>query len=316
MKKYQEYLEKIGVPCRDAYDLPCSSHTFADGGHYRIEISGIERPKVLEAVIDEANKKKVPLHKLICSVMGATLLTKQELREMARIANEYKVEMIMTPGPRPLWDNGKQIATPEGALSGMRLRGSDQLNYYIADIFRCLDAGLRGFLVWDEGALWVLGQMKKDGIIPADTSFKVSIFAGHANAAGAKVLESLGATTFNPVADLSLPQLASIRQASKIPMDIHVQLMDSFGGFNRMWEAPEIARVCAPCYFKIEPGASVTSLYKPWVGDQALADMAREKVKCAEIIMEFMEENAPQLKISGKGASDLAVPKIGEAISK
>lgn len=314
MKKYQEFMEKIGVPCRDAYDIPCSPHTFADGGHYRIEISGIERPKVLEAVIDEAEKRNVPLHKLICTVMGATYLTKQELREMARLAHDYKVELTITPGPRPLWDNGKQIAAPEGALSGMRMRGSDQLNYYLADIFRCLDAGLRGFLVWDEGALWVLGQMKKEGIIPPETSFKVSIFAGHANAAGAKVLESLGATTFNPLADLSLPQLASIRQGSKIPMDVHVQLMDSFGGFNRMWEAPEIARVCAPCYFKLEPGASVTSLYKPWVGDGALADIAREKVKSAEIIMEFMAENAPQLKLSAKGASDLAVPKIGETV--
>ena len=31
----------------------------------------------------------------------------------------------MTPGPRPTWYTGRQIATPEGAISGLRMRGMD-----------------------------------------------------------------------------------------------------------------------------------------------------------------------------------------------
>jgi len=139
--------------------------------------------------------------------------------------------------------------------------------------------------------------------------FKVSILAGHANPAGAKVLEMLGADTFNPVADLPLPMLAAIRKTIDIPIDVHVLLFDSFGGFNRMWETPEITRVAAPCYYKIEPGVSMGSLYKPWVSPDALAFIAREKVKTAETIIGLIEKNYPEAKLSKIGAKDLAIPK-------
>ncbi len=151
--------------------------------------------------------------------------------------------------------------------------------------------------------------MRKAGDIPKDVVFKVSIFAGHANPAGAKVLEMLGADTFNPVADLPLPMLAALRKAVDMPIDVHVYLFDSFGGFNRIWETPEITRITAPCYYKIEPGASVGSLYKPWVSPDLLAFMAREKVKTAEMIISLVEKNYPEAKLSKIGAKDLAIPK-------
>ncbi len=241
--------------------------------------------------------------------MGATLLSMEELKDFARIAHDSRIEAIVTPGPRPFWDLGKQISTPEGAVSGLRIRGSDNLRYIISDIFRCIEAGFRGFLVWDEGLLNLLNNMKINGDIPSDTTFKVSIFAGHANAAGAKVLEMLGANTFNPVADMTLPLLGSIRKAVKLPMDLHVYLFDSMGGFNRFWEGAELARVCSPCYFKIEPGPGMGALYKPWVGPDSLAFLAREKVKQAKIIHELVQRVNPNLKLSAQGPTDLSIPK-------
>jgi hypothetical protein len=242
--------------------------------------------------------------------MGSTLLTKAELKEFASLAADAEMEVILTPGPRASWDVGRQIATPEGALSGMRFRGADQLGYVIADIKRSIELGFRGFLVIDEGLLWALNELRKIGEIPKDVKLKLSVFAGHANPAGGKVLESLGADTFNPVADLGLPQLAAIRAAVNIPIDIHVYLFDSFGGFNRFYECPEFCRVTAPCYFKIEPGVSVGSLYKPWVGEEALASSVREKVKYAEIIKELVEKHYPEAKLSEQGARDLAIPRV------
>jgi hypothetical protein len=53
-RKVQKLIERYGIPGRDAYDLPSSPLRFPDGAHYRMEISGVERPEVLEAVIDEA----------------------------------------------------------------------------------------------------------------------------------------------------------------------------------------------------------------------------------------------------------------------
>lgn len=297
------------MPGRDLYELPTSKKRFPDKCHYRIEISGVERPSTLEALIDEMDKRNVPVHRLISMVMGATLLSDDEMERFARMAKDAKLEVIVTPGPRTLWDLGGQIRTPEGAVSGIRFRGSDNLAYVIADIKRAMEFGFRGFLVVDEGLLWLLTEMRKAGDIPKDVVFKVSIFAGHANPAGAKVLEMLGADTFNPVADLPLPMLAALRKAVDMPIDVHVYLFDSFGGFNRIWETPEITRITAPCYYKIEPGASVGSLYKPWVSPDLLAFMAREKVKTAEMIISLIEKNYPEAKLSKIGAGDLAIPR-------
>ncbi|MFQ5891995.1 MAG: hypothetical protein ACE5HW_04295 [Candidatus Methanofastidiosia archaeon] len=310
MKKLRRVMESHGVPSRDCYELESSKLTFEDGCQYRIEISGVERLSTLEALVEEMEERDVPVHRLISTVLGSTLLLREELSEFSKLASEKKLEVIITPGPRSFWDLGKQIATPEGALSGLRVRGSDMLSYLLADIRRCIDLGFRGFLIWDEGVLWLLNEMRKNGEIPKDVVFKVSIFAGHANAAGAKVLESLGADTFNPVADLSLPMLSSIRKAVKIPMDLHVYLFDSMGGFVRFWECAELARICSPCYFKIEPGPSVGALYKPWVSEDSLAYLAREKVKYAEIIRELVQKVNPDLKLSRAGPKDLAIPKV------
>jgi hypothetical protein len=313
LNEVQHMLEKVGIPGRDAYDLPDSPKRFPDGAHYRMEISGVERPNVLEALIKEMEARQMPIHRLISTVMGSTLLDDAELRDFAQMAAEAKLEVIITPGPRSGWDVGRQLVTPEGGLSGLRYRGSDQLSYVIAEYLRCIEIGFRGFLCIDEGLLWLVNELKKTGDIPEDVVFKVSIFAGHASAAGGKVLEMLGASTFNPVGDLSLPQLASIRQAIEIPMDLHIYLSDSFGGFNRFYDGPEMARVCAPCYFKIEPGPALAAgpgaIYKPWVSPALLADMAREKVKYAQIIHELIQATNPELKMSGLGPADLAIPK-------
>ena len=313
MKKVAEMMEKFGIPGKDAYDLPTSEKRFPDGAWYRMEVSGIERPNVLEALIDEMNKRKVPIHRVVSVVMGATLLDKSELKDFAQMAAEAKLEVILTPGPRSAWDTGRQLATPEGGLSGLRFRGSDQLRHVISDIMRCIDIGFRGFLAIDEGELWLLNELRKTGDIPEDVTFKVSIYAGHANAAGGKVLEMLGAGTFNPIADLSLPQFASIRQATDIPMDVHIILTESFGGYIRIYDGPEMTRVCAPCYYKIEPGpacaAGPGALYKPWTSPQMLADWAREKVKYAQIIHEIIQENFPEATLSEQGPADLAIPK-------
>ncbi len=313
LNKASKAMEKTGISSRDAYDLPTSDKRFPDGAWYRMEISGVERPNVLEAVIDEREKRNIPIHRLISVVMGSTLLDKKELKDFAHMAADAKLEVILTPGPRRAWDTGRQLDNPEGALSGIRYRGSDQLRYVIADIMRCIDIGFKGFLVVDEGLLRMLNKMRENGDIPEDVVFKVSIYAGHGSAAGGELLEELGAGTFNPLGDLTLPQFASIRQAIDIPLDIHIILAESYGGFMRFYEGPDMARVSAPCYFKIEPGPALAAgpqaLYKPWVDREMLADWAREKVKYAQIIHELIQENFPEATLSKQGPEDLAIPK-------
>ena len=307
-EKVRKALEKIGVPGQDAYDLPTSDKRFPDGAGYRIEISGVERPEVLEALIDESEKRDVPVHRLISVVMGATLLDDKELSRFAQLAHDAQMEVILTPGPRTSWDVGRQVATPDGALSGLRFRGSDKLVEVITDIKRGIELGFRGFLVIDEGLLWALNKLKEIGEIPKDVTFKVSIFAGHASPAGGKLLEELGAGSFNPVADMSVPQLAAIRQATDFPIDIHIMLFPSFGGYNRFYDAPEITRCVQPVYYKFEPGPSM-ALYTPWSSIDGLSFLAREKVKWAEIVRNIIQDNYPEAKLSKLGAKDLAIPQ-------
>jgi hypothetical protein len=300
--------EKMGVPGRDPWSLPTSPRTFPDGAHFRIEIAGVERASTLEAMADEARKRKIVIHRAIATVGGSTLLDFSELQAMARLAREEKIEVIMTVGLRKGWDAGsKELSTPEGSMQGFRLRGSDNLSYWLADMMRNLEAGFRGFLVYDEGLLSILNRMRQDGLIPPETIFKFSVFGGYANAAGARVVESLGADTLNPISDVSLPILAGIRQAVRIPLDIYLIIVDSFGGMFRAYEAPEIARVASPCYFKFEPGTSEADIYKPWISEAWHRDFIREKVRIASIVMELMDRHAPHLKTSDRGAPDLVL---------
>jgi len=192
-------------------------------------------------------------------------------------------------------------------MQGFRLRGSDNISYYIADMMRNIEAGFRGFLVYDEGVLSIVNQMRKEGFIPKETIFKFSVFGGYCSPAGARVIESMGANTMNPLSDVSLPILAAIRKAVNIPLDIYMIIVDSFGGMFRAYEAPEIARVASPCYFKFEPGTSEADIYKPWVTESWHQGFIRQKVKMASIVKEIVARHAPQLKLSGKGPSDLVL---------
>lgn len=301
--------DELGLPPSDNYELPSSTSTFADGGHFRVEIAGVERLSALETMLAESEKLNVPVHRIIATVGGATFLTQSELREFAALAREKKIEVIITLGPRRAWDLGRQIATSEGYVSGMRLRGLDSVRHWLKDCDRCLEAGFRGFLVPDEGLLWVVNSLREKGILPAETIFKLSVFAGHGNAAGAKLAEQLGADSFNPLADLTLPMLASIRGAITIPMDIYLSLVSAMGGFVRFYEAAEIARLCSPCYFKIEPGPSEAEIYAPWNTPEYHDNQIRERVRNAAVLLELIEREKTKVRCSPVGGDDLVIPR-------
>lgn len=305
----REFMEAQGIPGRDSYDLPTSSKSFPDGANFRIEIAGVERASTMEAMIDEAEKRNVTVHRAIAAVGGATFCDFGELKALAQMAHDEQIEVVMTVGHRKGWDAGaRETSTPEGALQAFRLRGSDNISYHIADLMRCVEAGHRGFLVYDEGVLLILNEMRAKGFLPKETIFKFSVFGGYCSAAGAKVVESMGVNSLNPSSDVSLPILGGIRRAIDIPLDVYLIIVDSFGGMFRAYEAPEIARIASPCYFKFEPGTAEADIYKPWVSESWHQDFIRQKVKIASIVLEIMEKHAPQLKTSSRGAEDLVLP--------
>lgn len=311
LAEIKDFMETMDIPGSDLHDLPSSKKTFPDGAHWRIEISGVERASTMEAMIKEANKRNVIIHRAIITVQGSTLVDFEELKAIAQMGHDEKIEVIATMGPRKAWDVGARApGFEEGAAVGFRLRGSDNISYWLADLMRNLEAGLRGFLVLDEGLLMIVNRMREEGFIPRETVFKWSAFGGYCSAAGAKVVENMGADSMNPTSDVSLAILAGMRKTVNIPIDIYMFITDAEGGMYRIYEAPEVARVTAPCYFKIEPGISQAVMYKPWIQESWHAEFMREKVKEAAIFQEIMAKHAPDMKLSKKGPSDLILPVI------
>jgi len=96
LKKIRSFMEKEGIPGRDAYDLPTSGKSFADGANFRIEIAGVERASTMEAMIAETHKRKIVVHRAIAAVGGATYCDMGELRAMAQMAQEEKIEVIVS----------------------------------------------------------------------------------------------------------------------------------------------------------------------------------------------------------------------------
>lgn len=306
---FEKFIEEnTDFHLRDRYDLPSSELTFPGGAQYRMEIAGIETVANFETMLKEAEVRNIQIHRIIAAVKGATLMDNQELKYFAQMGAESKTEVMILPVPSRGWDIGKQYSTKEGYVSGMRMRGHDMIANWLRELDRCIEAGFRGFLVPDEGLLFLLNKLRNGGVIPADVKFKVSVFAGHASGVGGKLLEELGADSFNPLADLTLPMLATIRCSVNIPLDVYVNIVDSMGGIQRYHEASEIARICAPVYFKFEPGPSEAELYNPWVDKNYLNSLVKEKVRYSQITKEWVERVNPKILFNNY-REDLSIPK-------
>lgn len=303
------WLDEIGFPARDLYELPDSPLRFPDGAHWRVEIAGVERLSTLELLLNEKEKQNVPVHRLICTLMGSTYLTREELKEFAKLANQAKVETVISPGPRAEWEVGsKSRCTPEGSGNGGKFRGMDNVMNYIRDVNRCIDLGFRAFLCHDEGLMFIMNKLREAKKIPSDVIFKMSASLSTSNPANMKVFEDIGADTANLIGDVTLPQIAAIRKVCHIPIDLHVVGIDQIGGVNRMWDVAELARVGAPIYFKIDPAATLGT-FKPWMKDINDKTVI-EKVKIAKVITEIMHDTNSNMICSDYGPADLKIPVI------
>lgn len=179
---------------------------------------------------------------------------------------------------------------------GYRLRGQDQIVRAIEEVKRASTFGCFSFLVYDEGSLWVFNEARKHGEIPAACKFKVSAHTGHGNPCSARLLEIIGANSFNPVRDIQLQMMAAIRQTIDIPLDLHTENPASTGGFIRHYEVPEMIRVAAPIYLKT--GGSVAKTHS-W--ETSSAD-AKNRVKQVSLVKRVIDAYYPEATASPKGS--------------
>ncbi len=295
MNETREYLRSLGLPGGDLYELPDSGKRFSDGAQYRFEVPGIQGPKVMEALLEAVHEYGISLHR-VTQTKGIMLLTDNEIIEMVRLAKEAQVELVLAIGPRATTDTSASVNTPEGVRMGYRLRGQEQIVRAVEDVKRAVAFGCYSFLVYDEGLLWLLNEMRKSGEIPQDCRFKVSAHTGHGNPCSAKLLELIGASSINPVRDIQLQMLAAMRQAIDIPIDIHTENPKSTGGFIRHYEVPEMIRIAAPIYLKT--GGSVAQTHS-W---ESSTDDAKKRAKQVSLVQRMIDQYYPEAIVSKKGS--------------
>jgi hypothetical protein len=295
----KKFLKTIGIFDNN---LKESKKRFPDNSQYRFEVPGIQKPGAMRSLIDTTDKYDVKVHR-VTQTKGIMLLTDSEIIEMADIAKDAKIELYLSVGPRATYDTSASARTEEGKRIGYRLRGYNNLVYGLEDVKRAVELGIRGVVVYDEGLLWVLGKMRDAGEIPKDTHFKVSAHTGHGNPASAKLLEEIGADSFNPVRDLQIPMIASIRNAINIPIDIHTENPKSSGGFIRHYEVPDIIKYAAPVYLKT--GGAVAGHH----GWDTTEKQAEERIRQVSLVQNMINRYYKDAIMSKRGAADLANPK-------
>lgn len=307
MERTRRFLTSLGFRPGDAHDLPSSTGRFPDGAHYRIEIPSVEGPRVLAAVLDEARRLSVTVHR-VSQGSGILLLTDAEIEDICRLGREARIEVCLFVGPRAGWDTGAQVVSSAGRNLGARLRGMDQVVYAAEDVRRACALGIRSVLVADEGLLFLVNEMKKAGELPRDLVVKVSVQMGATNPISVRWMEQLGGTTYNVPTDLSLAQLAALRQATAMPFDVYVEAPDDFGGFVRHYEAPEMIRVAAPIYVKLGL-RNAPNIYPSGAHLEAIAiALGVERVHRAAVVLDLIRRYFPEARLSERGAPDLAVP--------
>jgi hypothetical protein len=289
--------------------VPASNARFPDGAHFRVEIPSVENPEALRAVVEEAHLRHVPIHR-VSQGSGAMLLSNEDLREMAQIGADEGLEVNLFVGPREEYGVGGAVRSPDGLLLSGRLRGFHQLRYAIEDIERAVEAGIRGFLIADTGLLEILSSMVTAGELPQSIVWKVSAVLAPSNPVTFRQLINLGGTTINVPSDITIAELSEIRHLSDAPIDLYLESPDAMGGVVRGHELAEIASVAAPLYAKFGL-RNARAVYPAGLhlNDDVVVNV-REKVRRAQLALEWLDLSTFDLTVSKPGAEGIGVPEL------
>jgi len=290
-----DVLTSLGVTGRD------HGTSFPDGAAFRIEIPSVEGPRVLEAVLRAAEAEGITVNR-VSQGSGAVLMRAAELRDMAQAGLEAGVEVCLFVGPRERYGVGAHARSADGRAHGDQVRGLRQISYALEDVLRATEEGIRSFLVADLGLLRAVTQAQAQGALPAGLVWKISAAMSPSNPVTVKLLEDLGASTVNIPADVTLAELAEMRAAVSLPLDLYVESPDPLGGVVRGQELGDLIRAGAPLYAKFGL-RNAAGVYPGGHHLEAVASAnAVEKVHRAAVALEWLERLSPGLAQSKPGA--------------
>ena len=299
----RDVLSRHGLPAGGERALSSSDRTFAGGGQFGIELSSINNASTLRTALALAKEYAIRVSR--CDeCRGIVRLPDADITEMVRICAGEAVGLLLSVGPRAIYDTGGFVRSGNGKRVGYRLRGMESVVHAVDDVRRAVDLGVRGFIVYDEGLLMLLSKLRQAGELPANTVFKVSVHMGCANPLSARVYENLGADTINPVPDLDLAMLRDMRAAVSCPLDVFSDTAEEAGGFLRTHEVPEFVRVAAPVYLKC--GA----ISQPRQNHLPTEVELRERIRQTACVVEMLARHDLAGAEVGPTERTLALPEI------
>src|SRR6266508_2955835 len=133
-------LGNLGLPPADLNELPTSEKRFPNGAQYRVEIPSTEGPRCLDALLSEADRLDVPVHR-VSQGSGVFMLTDAELDEFVALAAAANVELSLFARPNAGWDTSATSRAPAGGVLAASARGQDQLVAVLEDVVRAADLG-------------------------------------------------------------------------------------------------------------------------------------------------------------------------------
>ena len=285
-----------------------SAARFADGARYRVEIPSCEGPAVFAAVLEEADALGVRVHR-VSQGSGVMMLSDDEIGQMVRLGSERDVEVNLFLGPRAAWDVGAQsrVTTAVGGSA----RGNAAVAACLAEARRACELGIRSLLVGDLGVLTLVQRLKESGGLPGDLALKTSVVMPLTNGPTARLYQDCGATSLNVSTDLTVSQLAELRAASDVALDMYLESPDDQGGVVRFYEVADIVRAVSPIYLKfgVRNAPNIYPVGRHLAG--VAADLGRERVRRAGLVLRLLEQLDPDLagQTTTGRAPDLAVPE-------
>ena len=281
--------------------------TFPDGAAFRIEIPSVEGPRVLDDVLRAAETEGITVNR-VSQGSGAMLLRAGELRAMAQAGHQAGLEVCLFVGPRERYGTGAHARSADGSAHGDQVRGLRQLSFALEDVLRAAEQGIRSFLVADLGLLRAVTAAQARGDLPAEIVWKVSASMSPSNPVTLKILEDLGGSTVNIPSDVTLAELAEMRAAVSLPLDLYIESADPLGGVVRDNELGDLVTAGAPLYAKFGL-RNAQPVYPSGLHLEAVARAnAVEKVHRAAVALEWLDRLHPGLVQSKPGATGLGVP--------
>ena len=278
-----------------------SATRFDNGGQFRVEIPSVEDPAVFAAVLDQAQRDGVTVHR-VSQGSGIALLTDAEIGEFVQLGQGNNIEVCLFVGPRAPWTGESASAlAPDGKFFGWRHMTSGTLTAAFDDVERAVELGIRSVLVADEGLIALINAARVAGTMPSNLVVKASAMLGISNPLGARLLEVAGADSLNVPGDTTVPELAGYRSVLRHVIDLYVEGPEALGGFSRYHDIGEIVRVASPVYLKFGLRNTV-NLYP---SGRHLTEQAKtsgtERVRRALIGMEHLSRQYPAAEMSPLG---------------